>query len=752
MYQAAPQDVKTTLSKLRTSILKHDEDKALELIDHMDSTILCSLDDSYGSLLQLAAAAHTEGSKVLVKLMSKCPHLLLEERTGRFNGQTPFHTLVSKGDVRAVRNIVSNNPFKKYCGLLMTVCSDGTSFDGTVMMGQLPLTIAALTLNNKMVDALLEFDTDFKLLPSSNKKGDTVFHSLIRYSCLYPEEELNVQNMMRYLHHHFREEPPRSLWRISNHDGRTPLTLAAQLAQSRLFTFILKLEGVYSELNGQDGLFDYLNYDITEIDPAAARDAKNRAETEREQIRNGKTQAKDTFGAETEQQLRNGRNQAKDTFRAGTEQQLRESSTQVQETTGTASCSPVDFSSKAAFQSVLEIVCGSPRVDRAFKILDNHVVKQVVREKWHKYRRWFYAWGILHVSLMASLTAYAVCKAQAIISHRNARTSLGQNVQNISQLHESMVLAASVLFFLLSLLLFAWEALRIVRRHPYYLQLPHHNGLYRVQLILFAVGLFGDAVWYWIADDHYGNYFLILALLVGWWFTTFFLRPFKKFSFFTVMIQKVFFGDLLRFSIVILLVYLSFSVAMYIVFLPLPPPEFQGFDKTLLTMFELMLGQTDVKVLHEAPTPWLAVLLFVAYMLFTFILILNSLIALMSNTCSAVYTAKESNREMQKLAVVLFIEASLPRQSCLHIVGAHCKWQRKMFDTGEMTKEYGYAEQVASLHRVRKDRPRQPRYLDEPDGSRHTSPDTLDGGSWEHGSSADELLYCLRFQLPTNAR
>ena len=42
------------------------------------------------------------------------------------------------------------------------------------------------------------------------------------------------------------------------------------------------------------------------------------------------------------------------------------------------------------------------------------------------------------------------------------------------------------------------------------------------------------------------NYFLILALLIGWWFTAFFLRPFKKFSFFTVMLSKVLVGDMLR--------------------------------------------------------------------------------------------------------------------------------------------------------------------------------------------------------------
>lgn len=42
------------------------------------------------------------------------------------------------------------------------------------------------------------------------------------------------------------------------------------------------------------------------------------------------------------------------------------------------------------------------------------------------------------------------------------------------------------------------------------------------------------------------NFFLIPALLIGWWFTSFFLRPFKKFSFYTVMLQRVIVGDMLR--------------------------------------------------------------------------------------------------------------------------------------------------------------------------------------------------------------
>ena len=96
---------------------------------------------------------------------------------------------------------------------------------------------------------------------------------------------------------------------------------------------------------------------------------------------------------------------------------------------------------------------------------------------------------------------------------------------------------------------------------------------------------------------------------------------------------------LCRFSTIFIPELVAFSVAMHMTYLPTPgplPAEFATVGTTLMTMFKLMLGLSDVDVLYEAPEQWLAILLFVLYVLLTYSLMLNALIALMSNTCSIV--------------------------------------------------------------------------------------------------------------------
>ena len=94
-----------------------------------------------------------------------------------------------------------------------------------------------------------------------------------------------------------------------------------------------------------------------------------------------------------------------------------------------------------------------------------------------------------------------------------------------------------------------------------------------------------------------------------------------------------------RFSTIFIPQLLAFSVAMYITYQPSESPvpmEFATVGRTMMTMFKLMLGLSDVNVLYEAPDQWLAILLFLLYVLLTYSLMLNSLIALMSNTCSII--------------------------------------------------------------------------------------------------------------------
>ena len=65
------------------------------------------------------------------------------------------------------------------------------------------MSIAALTFNLDMVDMLLRHGAE---LCDTNDRGDTVFHSLIRFSALYPEKESKAVELMAELHRRLKDK------------------------------------------------------------------------------------------------------------------------------------------------------------------------------------------------------------------------------------------------------------------------------------------------------------------------------------------------------------------------------------------------------------------------------------------------------------------------------------------------------------------------------------------------------------------
>lgn len=80
----------------------------------------------------------------------------------------------------------------------------GSLFNDTVMMGQLPLSIAALTFNLEMVDLL--WDKKAKLY-YQNDRGDTVLHSLVRYAAIFEDKQDDVVRMMKALDQKLETHP-----------------------------------------------------------------------------------------------------------------------------------------------------------------------------------------------------------------------------------------------------------------------------------------------------------------------------------------------------------------------------------------------------------------------------------------------------------------------------------------------------------------------------------------------------------------
>lgn len=112
----------------------------------------------------------------------------------------------------------------------------------------------------------------------------------------------------------------------------------------------------------------------------------------------------------------------------------------------------------------------------------------------------------------------------------------------------------------------------------------------------------------------------------------------------------------MRFGLVILFGLFSFTAGMYIVFRGTDIEEFSSYESTMMAMLKLGIGIDDIGVLYSARIPWAAITIFIVFTTFTYILMLNALIAMMSQTCSNVSEDRFPLWRIQQLSVILVIE------------------------------------------------------------------------------------------------
>lgn len=225
------------------------------------------------SLLHLALKS-TKTLKCVEKIIQYNPKILTETREDAedFKGQTPLHVAIVNGNITAVKLFLQNSEDKVQKQLLLEPAI-GTKFKNTVLMGQLPLSVAALACRNENFE-IVEYLLHKKAkIGNTNEDGDTVFHSLIKYADVDPEKMQHIKPTFKYLWNFIEEDfydaeipKPTDFLFWENKDGYTILHLSAKLGVSELFDFIININGVYRFKNIKDGLFDIREYDVTEFD------------------------------------------------------------------------------------------------------------------------------------------------------------------------------------------------------------------------------------------------------------------------------------------------------------------------------------------------------------------------------------------------------------------------------------------------------------------------------------------------------
>nr|KAG5710105.1 hypothetical protein BaRGS_030181 [Batillaria attramentaria] len=365
----------------------------LESREPEDMKKLLSVIPDEGSKLdcmQMAAFFHKD-VKLIKKLAELDPKLIWNVRgKGRYEGQTVLHIVIVQQNQEAAEFLLNADETNKDKMKLLSTEATGSMFDGTVMMGKLPLSVAALTFNLDMVELLIKNGAE---ISRGNKDGDTVFHTLVRFAELYPETQTDVVKMTLELHKLLLDQLKRA---------------------EELFELILNLEGVYRKLDDDDGFYDSLLYDVTEIDTVA--------------------------------------------FRRNLE------------------------------ENVMEILCETDSGQAGPAVINIRVIREIIKSKWIKYRPWFLIWAVLHVLFMILITTHAVYKAGLISDDLQGQPS--------SDAERNFVTAVAGISFGVPALVVPMELILLIStKQPCNLQLHHHNGLYRVLLLVFAISLGVDSIW-----------------------------------------------------------------------------------------------------------------------------------------------------------------------------------------------------------------------------------------------------------------
>jgi len=211
-------------------------------------------------------------------------------------------------------------------------------------------------------------------------------------------------------------------------------------------------------------------------------------------------------------------------------------------------------------------------------VIEMEPVKTLLTRKWDVYRWIYIIWFIIHLSYMLVFTAVTVD------ANTSARCNFSFDVLAGGGGASRQPRFWLVMFIVLPVIYVILELLDLFGTRPYRMQLMTGknytarlmtciksewtitgNGPYRVV----SVGFAGFTVYWFILyarRDCHQDEGLALSLLLGWIFLLFFTRGCRVTCRFSIMIQKMFFRDLIYFLTVYGIVLVAFSFAMNAMF------------------------------------------------------------------------------------------------------------------------------------------------------------------------------------------
>ena len=158
---------------------------------------------------------------------------------------------------------------------------------------------------------------------------------------------------------------------------------------------------------------------------------------------------------------------------------------------------------------------------------------------------------------------------------------------------------------------------------------------------------------------------LAISQLTGWYTMLFFSQVAKPIGFFTIMVNRVIFGDLLRFLTVLFVIVIGFSSAINILMQTVQseegvPEKLATIRNSFYTMFRIMIGVEDYDFVVQSPYSFLIKVFYIMFVVLTTVMLMNMLIAQIGDTYAMVAIDKDIVWLKLRCSVILLLERRMP--------------------------------------------------------------------------------------------
>nr|XP_023688932.1 transient receptor potential cation channel subfamily V member 1-like isoform X1 [Paramormyrops kingsleyae] len=518
-----------------------------------------------------------------------------------YKGQTALHVAIERRSEFFTKLLVQKGAdvHAKACGKFFQA-HDGPNF----YFGELPLSLAACTNQPAIVDFLIDNPYQKVDIMKTDSQGNTVLHALV----LVADKE-NTEFIVRMYDHILTISamlhPETKLEDTENHQKLTPLKLVAKTGKIKLFQHMIRRR------------FD------------------------------------DKHSVHLSRKF-------------------------VEWAYGPVQSSLYDLTSLDSFEanSVLDIIVYGSLIPNRLEMLQLEPLCRLLNDKWEKFARWLFLFKFLiYLVYLGVFTTVAY----------NTRMKLQSSFSKENTDMDYVYLTGQVTCCIGALYFFFKGLSELKRKRPNLQTLlvdGYSEILFFVQAILFII----SAVLYCCKRQEYLG-FLVICLALSWINLLYFSRGSRHIGIYTVIMQKMILSDVLRFLFVYIVYLFGFSAAVVTLLDEPPPPKprrnstsrslftsingsadckkptFKSLSFTTLELFKFTIGMGDLEFTENYKYKEVFYVLLISYIVFTYILLLNMLIALMNRTVEKLSEESLNIWKLQRAITILDLERTLP--SCL---------------------------------------------------------------------------------------